>query len=539
LSVGNKICQSHFVEPGQSGERLLQTTAMSGPTKQPVNALDRSTQRSATRSIVQSAETSASQAHPVPAEIPIGVLEVPVGVWGSRRVVPTPGQPGGIDVFAEETCTVIVFPHGAVIRLSAAVHPGQMMMVANRKSSQAVPCRVVNIRNYPNVRGFAEIEFMRSQNDFWGPYISQGTSILTARIPSVAPEKAPMPAPDARRPASTEARILAPSAPFQEPPAAVSTPSEDFWSSSFPEEVISVLANPTTASPAPPLTVRNKVEASERSARSWIRGLLSPSLGQLIARASTGRTPSPRRRTAFVWVTATCLLMMSATGIFFLHRGAAQSAETTETDAAPVASVVLPEANTMRSSQLESDPRPTGPELPIIAKTENFPGTQARELADNVRIPQPPVRMPSLERKIPKGNLHSLPLVARRSAAAITRDVPPDLTGVDSNTSAGAIQGVLPALLPPGGQVKEPRLVFRSVPSYPAMAKRAGIEGQVTIDAVIDTTGELTSMKVVSGAPELQQAALDSLRAWKYEPGYLDNKPVPVKTSITVKFRLH
>jgi TonB family protein len=242
---------------------------------------------------------------------------------------------------------------------------------------------------------------------------------------------------------------------------------------------------------------------------------------------------------AFVWVTVTCLLMMSAAGIFYLHHRAAQSAGTTETDSTPVASEILPEVNTAQSPQLEIDPRLSGPELPVIAKTESFPGTQARELADNARIPQPPVSMHGLERKIPKGNLHSSPLVARRSAAAIARIVPPDLTGFDSNTGAGAIQAILPALLPPGGQMKEPQLVFKSVPSYPAMAKRAGIEGQVTIDAVIDTTGRLTSMKVVSGASELQQAALESLHTWKYEPGYLDDKPVPVKTSITVKFRLH
>jgi len=57
-------------------------------------------------------------------------------------------------------------------------------------------------------------------------------------------------------------------------------------------------------------------------------------------------------------------------------------------------------------------------------------------------------------------------------------------------------------------------------------------------DAVIDTRGKLTSMTIVSGSPMLQQAALDSLRTWKYEPGYLDETPVSVKTSITVNFRL-
>ena len=64
------------------------------------------------------------------------------------------------------------------------------------------------------------------------------------------------------------------------------------------------------------------------------------------------------------------------------------------------------------------------------------------------------------------------------------------------------------------------------------------MEGQVTIEAVIDTTGKLTNMTVISGAPMLQQAALDSLRSWKYQPGYLNEKPVPTKTSITVNFHL-
>jgi outer membrane biosynthesis protein TonB len=45
-------------------------------------------------------------------------------------------------------------------------------------------------------------------------------------------------------------------------------------------------------------------------------------------------------------------------------------------------------------------------------------------------------------------------------------------------------------------------------------------------------------MRVVSGPPLLQRAALDSLRNWKYQPGYLDDKPVQTKISITVEFRL-
>jgi TonB family protein len=240
----------------------------------------------------------------------------------------------------------------------------------------------------------------------------------------------------------------------------------------------------------------------------------------------------------FVCVIVTSLFMMGAAAIFLPHHGTAQSAATTQTKPTPVASTVSSIANTTQSLQPESNSSSVVP-LPIIAKTDGFPGTHGRELAHYARISHATVRMPSLERKIPNGTLLAPPLVARRSVAAIDRNVPPDLSGVDSNTGATAIQRVLAASPVSGSRMKEPKLVSRSVPIYPTIAKETGVEGQVTIDAVIDSTGRLTSMKVVSGALLLQQAALDSLRNWKYEPGYLDDRPVPVSTSITVKFRLH
>jgi TonB family protein len=605
FSVGNKISKSYFVEADQSGESLLRVTAMSAISKQLVNALDRPTQDPAARSIVQSAETLASHTNPVSAEVPVGVLEVPVEVWGSRPGVSISGRPGRIDVFAEETCTVIVFPHGAVIRLSATVAPGQMMMVTNRKSRQVVPCRVVNVRNYPNVRGYAEIEFFQSVNDFWGPYIPQGTLNLPERIQSAIPEKPPKPGSDAPSPASTQARTLAPSATSSKPPAAASTAPENFLSSTFPKEATSIFANAAAASPAPDPTVRNEVDsiesraiqtpsveksvqraamavtpsesrfdamnrnisepnplvsvaianssmlgvpstqehqqdesASEPSARSWNRGLWGSLRGPIITRTATDGSPSRRPRMVFVCIVMTSLFTMGAAAIFLLNRGTAQSAATTQTNPAPVASTVSSIANTTQSLQPQSNSSSVVSDLPIIANIDSFPGTHGRELAHYARSSHPTVRMPSLERKIPNGTLLAPPSVARRSVAAIGRNVAPDLSGVDSNTGATAIQRVLAASAVSGSRMKEPKLVSRSVPIYPTMAKQAGVEGQVTIDAVIDTTGRLTSMKVVSGALLLQQAALDSLRNWKYEPGYLDDKPVPVSTSITVKFRL-
>jgi len=602
---GTRFFKSHFVETDQFGGRLQRTTDMSAPTKQPVNTLDRSNQRSATQSIVQPKATSALQAQGLSAEVPVGVLELPVRVWGSRRIRSDSGQPERIEVLVEETCTVIVFPHGAVIRLSAPVEPGQVMMVANCKSHENVPCRVVNVKKYPSARGYAEIEFLHPANGFWGAYIPQGTMKITdgARIPAATSEKAAKPSPVAPKPASIRAWIPPRTAASSKPPAVASILPEDFWSSNFPKQVISVVTNAATTSPAPAHTVQYKGEPVEsraiqissggkpvqraamtaaacesrsetterdesepnpllspaianssklrvpstrehhrdepargRSVRAWIRGLLGSLIGYVISRIAADRTPYSRRRMVFVWLTLTGLLITGATGTFLLRQGIAESAATNQANPTPEASTDSSIVNTAHSLQSErnSTSMMTGPRIAV--KAEGFPGSRSQELADNVRIFHPPTKKPTSLGKIPSGRLFAPSSIERRSDAAISRDVAPEVTAVDPNISA--IQGFLAALSPVGGRMREPRLVTRTVPSYPAAARQVGFEGEVVIDAVIDTSGKLTDLKVVSGAPLLRQAALDSLRSWKYEPGYLDDKPVPVKTSITVKFRL-
>jgi TonB family protein len=494
---------------------------------------------------VESAETFVSQAHAASDEVPLGVLDVPIGVWGSRRGAFSSGQQGRIEVFAEETSTVIVFPHGAVIRLSAAVAPGQMMMVTNRNSNQIAACRVVKARNYPNAKGYAQVEFFRPTIDFWGGYIPQGMMKLTD---SPAPRKL----------------------------------SEDFWSNGYSPEMINVLANAGTASRVAPESVRNAAastaKAGQRAAmvtnasasanfrpslaaatsgklavasarehrpenaaseRSWIMELLSTLREQVSPWPAADRSPSQRPRMAFAWITVTCLLLMGATGMLLLLRGAAQSDATAQRNPAPEASPVSSTANATKSAQTESNSGAT-PGVPIVAKTENFPGSQAREFGYNGRSSQPAKKTSSLERKILNdGKPLAAPAAARRSATVIGKELPPNVAAMNSNVGAGANPELFAALMTPGGRVKEPKLIVQSAPNYPAMAKRTQVEGEVTVSAVIDITGKLTNMKVVSGSPLLQQAALDSLSTWKYQPAFLNDKPVPVQTSITVKFRLH
>jgi len=89
-----------------------------------------------------------------------------------------------------------------------------------------------------------------------------------------------------------------------------------------------------------------------------------------------------------------------------------------------------------------------------------------------------------------------------------------------------------------GGDVKQAKLILSVPPAYPPMAKTQRISGSVTIDALIDANGRVTTMKVISGPALLQEAAKDALKQWKYEPATLDGKAVPMHLSVTIQFRL-
>ncbi len=89
-----------------------------------------------------------------------------------------------------------------------------------------------------------------------------------------------------------------------------------------------------------------------------------------------------------------------------------------------------------------------------------------------------------------------------------------------------------------GGDVKTAKLISSVAPVYPALAKSQHISGDVKVDALIDERGRVTSTKVISGPTLLQQAAMEALKLWKYQPATLDGKPVPMHLTVTLQFRL-
>jgi protein TonB len=86
--------------------------------------------------------------------------------------------------------------------------------------------------------------------------------------------------------------------------------------------------------------------------------------------------------------------------------------------------------------------------------------------------------------------------------------------------------------------VVQAKLISSTPPIYPSLARNQHISGNVLVDALIDASGRVTTMKVVSGPALLHQAAMDALKQWKYRPATLDGKPTQMHLTVTVQFRL-
>jgi len=60
--------------------------------------------------------------------------------------------------------------------------------------------------------------------------------------------------------------------------------------------------------------------------------------------------------------------------------------------------------------------------------------------------------------------------------------------------------------------------------------------GSVIIDAVVETTGTVSSMNVLSGPPSLRQPAMDALKNYQYEPATRNGKPVAAHVKVKIQF---
>ncbi|HUA16874.1 MAG TPA: energy transducer TonB [Verrucomicrobiae bacterium] len=112
------------------------------------------------------------------------------------------------------------------------------------------------------------------------------------------------------------------------------------------------------------------------------------------------------------------------------------------------------------------------------------------------------------------------------------------------NPAPVVIEGALNDTTVPPGTVRVPEAVMRRMrvqsidPIYPPGALQSRIQGLVVLKILIDKSGNVSGVELISGHPLLAPAAIAAVKQWIYTPFLLDGAPYPVLTSGRINFAL-
>ncbi len=130
-------------------------------------------------------------------------------------------------------------------------------------------------------------------------------------------------------------------------------------------------------------------------------------------------------------------------------------------------------------------------------------------------------------------------------------DIPDDVTIMDTEIDLNAPPPPPPP--PPGAskrrevsptflawEVTAEVIEPKAQPIYPDIAKKAGVEGMVVIQIVIDEKGNVLEAVVVLASPSgiFEDAALEAIYKWKFTPAMQRDNPIKVQMAQRIIFRL-
>jgi hypothetical protein len=480
-------------------------------------------------------------------------------------------------LFTEETTSVLVCETGGVIQLAAAVSPGQLLFLANVASKREVVVQVKRKRAYRPTLCYVELEFAEAAPRFWDMAFSAASALL------------PKNALDAK----TAETVVAAEATADEPgelPAAPTTEELEAFKrdvaalrgqpvlAQAPSESVQTLAPesapPVTQSVSPPIAETTAAMAAEAvpgaessvsTGANYATGS-GPAVNALPVEHSTGpaqwpaedqmQLPQPsldfsmslpkrkrslRARGSFTpnfrggvlrLALLTAALVVTAVGAaWFKHwlpwqSGAIKTSSSRSTNAAnannslpPGSSEAANQHADFSNTRVASDAPVTSAGMP--SPSSSVSGGVPSEPTDAAEPSKQPIGSSGSERE---------PGVRKSSSSvAIAAKRSPDRT-----TTKPSSNSVAP---PAESEIVPPKLIksVRAVASLEAL--RDFETGNVVIDAVVGTAGEVNFISVISGPPSLRPAAVESLKEYRYEPATRNGQPVPAHVTITIHFR--
>jgi protein TonB len=87
-----------------------------------------------------------------------------------------------------------------------------------------------------------------------------------------------------------------------------------------------------------------------------------------------------------------------------------------------------------------------------------------------------------------------------------------------------------------GGAVLAPRRTQYVEPIYPRIAQATRTGARIVLEATIDEQGRVQNLRVLTPAPLFEQAAIDAVSQWRYEPTRLNGQAVAVLLIVTINF---
>ena len=90
-----------------------------------------------------------------------------------------------------------------------------------------------------------------------------------------------------------------------------------------------------------------------------------------------------------------------------------------------------------------------------------------------------------------------------------------------------------------GDGVVAPKLISKIEPKYSEQARDAKLQGTVKLGLIVDQKGHPQDIEVLAALePSLDKNAVEAVRKWVFQPGTKQGKPVRVRATIEVNFKL-
>jgi TonB family protein len=469
-------------------------------------------------------------------------------------------------LFTEETTSVLVFESGGVIRLSAAVAPGQLLFLTNVESKKKVVAQVKRKRAYRPTVCYVELEFAEVAPQFWGMEFSAASALLpkaaqdtqAAELVTSAEATADEPGEPPAAPTVEEVQAFkrqvgaqglpaprqAAEASQQQPPAAPSSAAPE-GSSTSAWEVLSretkgnsgsdeasggAITEGSLRSENNPALI--ELTATEQPPEPSLDFSMSLPKSKRSLRARGSFTPNFRGGVLRLGLLTAALVLTAAGAAWYKHWLPWKSATRKPSDSlsaiaanakrlpSPGGQEGAREHSEFSNTRVASDAPVTSPGMP--SRSTTLPNTVPSEARDASELPaQPLASNSSLAHPAARKTSPAANLAGNRST------VRPAARDASGSAAPSAVEG----------DFVPPKLI-KSVRAVVSIDDLRDFErGNVVIDAVVGSAGEVNFVSVLSGPPSLRAAAVESLKHYQYEPATRNGQPVPAHVTITIHFR--